>query len=317
MSDNPTSKSSHLIAIRDLKEHEIVEILNYAKLIKQNPSRFHNRLDGKILALAFWEASTRTRLSFETAMLRLGGSITGFSSSMGTSLEKGESLSDTITMLANYADGIVIRHPLRGSAKLAAEIAQKFGVSVISGGSGSQEHPTQALLDIFTIREYFGRLSGLNVALTGDLRYSRTISSLLLALSKFGRNTINLISHPSLRLQEDLRLDLKETNLELIETENILDVISDFDVLYVTRLQKERFPDPMLYQKVKGSYQLHSSLIKSAKDSSLILHPLPRVDEIPYEIDRFPQAKYFIQAKNGVYIRMAILDQLLGDNSVE
>jgi len=317
MVDNLNSKISHLVAIRDLTEQEIVEILDYAKLIKQNPSHFHNRLNGRILALAFWEPSTRTRLSFETAMLRLGGSITGFSSSTGTSLEKGESLSDTITMLANYADGIVIRHPLRGSAKLEAKIAQKFGVPVISGGSGSQEHPTQALLDIFTIREHFGQLSGLNVALMGDLRYSRTISSLLLALSKFGRNTINLISHPSLRLQEDLRLDLKETNLELIETENITEVISDFDVLYVTRLQKERFPDPMLFQKVKGSYQLHSSLIKSAKDKSLILHPLPRVDEIPYEIDRFPQAKYFIQAKNGVYIRMAILDQLLGDDSAE
>ncbi|MFX1285247.1 MAG: aspartate carbamoyltransferase [Promethearchaeota archaeon] len=309
--------TSHLVAIRDLSEQDIVRILDYAKLIKQHPSDFKNRLKGKILALAFWEPSTRTRLSFEIAMLRLGGSVTGFSSSAGTSLEKGESLSDTITMLANYADGIVIRHPLRGSAKLAAEIAQKFGVPVISGGSGSQEHPTQALLDIFTIRESFDRLSGLNIALMGDLRYSRTISSLLLALSKFGRNTIYLISHPSLRLQEELRLDLQETNLELIEMEDLSGVISEFDVLYVTRLQKERFPDPMLYQKVKGSFQLHSSFLRSAKDNSLILHPLPRVDEIPYEIDRLPQAKYFIQAKNGVYIRMAILDHLLGDESVE
>ncbi|MFX0122671.1 MAG: aspartate carbamoyltransferase [Candidatus Hodarchaeota archaeon] len=317
MVDNKISGNSHLVAIRDLREQEILRILNYAQLIKQNPSDFRTRLTGKLLALAFWEPSTRTRLSFETAMLRLGGSITGFSSRTGTSLEKGESLSDTITMLASYADGIVIRHPLRGSAKLAAEIAQKFGVPVISGGSGSQEHPTQALLDIFTIREFFGRLSGLNVVLMGDLRYSRTISSLLLALSKFGRNTINLISHPSLRLQEDLREDLKETNLELIETESISEIISQFDVLYVTRLQKERFPDPMLYEKVKGSYQLHPSLLKSVKDKSLILHPLPRVDEIPYEIDRYPQAKYFTQAKNGVYIRMAILDQLLGDESVE
>ena len=308
--------TSHLIAIRDLEEQDILRILDYANLIKQKPSNFYDRLNGKILALAFWEPSTRTRLSFETAMLRLGGSTTGFSSSTGTSLEKGESLSDTITMLANYADGIVIRHPLRGSAKLAAEIAHKYRVPVISGGSGSQEHPTQALLDIFTIREFIGRVSGLNVALMGDLRYSRTISSLLLALSKFGRNTINLISHPSLRLQEELRLDLEETNLELIETENLSDIISELDVLYVTRLQKERFPDPMLYQKVKGSFQLHSSLLKSAKDNLLILHPLPRVDEIPYEIDRFPQAKYFIQAKNGVYIRMAVLDQLLGDESV-
>ncbi len=317
MVDNQVLSTSHLVTIRYLSEQDILRILDYATLIKQHPSNFHDRLKGKILALAFWEPSTRTRLSFEIAMLRLGGSVTGFSSSVGTSLEKGESLSDTITMLANYADGIVIRHPLRGSAKLAAEIAQKFGVPVVSGGSGSQEHPTQALLDIFTIREFFGRLTGLNVALMGDLRYSRTISSLLLALSKFGRNTINLISHPSLRLQEELRLDLQETNLELIETEDLSDVISEFDVLYVTRLQKERFPDPMLYQKVKGSFQLHPSLLKSAKDRSLILHPLPRVDEIPYEIDRFPQAKYFIQAKNGVYIRMAILDHLLGDESVE
>ncbi len=310
-------ETSHLIAIRDLEEQDIQRILDYAKLIKQKPSDFSNRLNGKILALAFWEPSTRTQLSFETAMMRLGGSVTGFSSSAGTSLEKGESLSDTITMLANYADGIVIRHPLRGSARLAAEVAHKYGVPVISGGSGSQEHPTQALLDIFTINEFFGQLSGLNIALMGDLRYSRTISSLLFALSKFGKNTINLISHPSLRLQEELRLDLEETNLELIETEDLTEIISEVDVLYVTRLQKERFPDPILYQKVKGSFQLRSSLLKSAKDNSLILHPLPRVDEIPYEIDRFPQAKYFIQAKNGVYVRMAILDLLLGDDSAE
>ncbi|MFX0015610.1 MAG: aspartate carbamoyltransferase [Promethearchaeota archaeon] len=317
MVDNQVLKISHLVAIRDLLEQDILRILDYAETIKRNPLDFQDRLKGKILALAFWEPSTRTRLSFETAMLRLGGSVTGFSSSAGTSLEKGESLSDTITMLANYSDGIVIRHPLRGSAKLAAEISHKFGVPVISGGSGSQEHPTQALLDIFTIRESFGRLSGLNVALMGDLRYSRTISSLLLALSKFGKNTINLISHPSLRLQEELLVDLKETNLELIERENLSEIISELDVLYMTRLQKERFPDPMLYQKVKGAFQLNPSLIKSIKDKSLILHPLPRVDEIPFEIDLFPQAKYFTQAKNGVFVRMAILDHLLGDDSVE
>ncbi|MFX0209448.1 MAG: aspartate carbamoyltransferase, partial [Candidatus Hodarchaeota archaeon] len=271
-------------------------------------------LEAKIIALAFWEPSTRTMLSFETAMLRLGGQSFGFSSAAGTSVEKGESLTDTITMLAGYADGIVLRHPLRGSAKLAAKVADKYKVPVISGGSGSQEHPTQALLDIFTIRERLERLSGLRIGLMGDLRYSRTISSLLFALSKFGCNKINLISHPLLGIQEELKFDLEKTNLELSKVKDLSEVIGELDVLYMTRLQKERFPDPMLFDKVKGAYQLHPSFLKTAKNTLLIMHPLPRVDEIPYEIDQLPQASYFEQARNGVYVRMALLDYLLGEN---
>lgn len=305
---------SHIISIRDMSEADLIKILDYSQTIKNNPTQYKNRLTGKILGLAFFEPSTRTRLSFESAILRLGGQTSGFTSETGTSLEKGESLSDTITMLSSYTDGIVIRHPLRGSAKLAAEIADRYGVPVISGGSGSQEHPTQAMLDIFTIKEKLGRLSGLNVGLIGDLRYSRTISSLLLALSKFGKNTIYSVSHPSLQLQDELKLDLKETNLILLEHDDLSDVMENLDVLYVTRLQKERFPDPDLYDKVKGSYQLRLSLLKDVKQELIILHPLPRVDEIPYEVDRSGHAFYFEQARNGVFTRMAILDILLGDN---
>lgn len=303
---------SHIIGIKEMIEEDILKILDHAREMKKNPSKYSERLNGKILALAFWEPSTRTRLSFESAMLRLGGKTIGFSSQAGTSLEKGESLTDTITMLASYADAIVIRHPLRGSAKLAANLADKYGIPVISGGSGSQEHPTQALLDIFTINERFHRLSGLNIGLIGDLRYSRTISSLLFAFSKFGRNRINLFSHPSLGLQEELHYDLADTNLELVQAESLTDLISELDVLYVTRLQKERFPDPILYNKVKGSYQLRVPLLSAAKPELIILHPLPRVDEIPYEIDKLNHALYFEQAKNGVYVRMAILDLLIG-----
>ena len=304
-------KTENIIGIRYMSEDYIQSILDDASEMKKNPTKFADNLKGKILALAFWEASTRTRLSFESAMLRLGGKTLGFSSQAGTSIEKGESLSDTITMLADYSDCIVLRHPRRGSSKLAAKVADKYGVPVISGGSGSQEHPTQALLDIFTIQEYHHRLSGLNVGIVGDLRYSRTISSLLFALSKFGRNTIYYLSHPSLRLQEELVYDLESTDLEMHKASSFAEIISEIDVLYVTRLQKERFPDPMLYNKVKDSYQLRADLMKAAKDNLIIMHPLPRVDEIPYAIDRFPQAKYFEQAENGVYTRMAILDRLI------
>jgi aspartate carbamoyltransferase catalytic subunit len=311
MNEDTEYQTSHIIGIRYMNEDFIQNILDDASEIKENPSKYADALKGKILSLAFWEASTRTRLSFESAMLRLGGETIGFSSQAGTSIEKGESLSDTITMLASYSHCIVLRHPRRGSVKLAAKVADKYGVPVISGGSGSQEHPTQALLDIFTIQEYHHRLSGLNIGIVGDLRYSRTISSLLFALGKFGRNKINYLSHPSLNLQDELVYDLESTELEMRKATNLGEIIGDLDVLYVTRLQKERFPDPMLYNKVKQSYQLSPDLMKAAKENLIIMHPLPRVDEIPYAIDRFPQAKYFEQAENGVYIRMALLNRLI------
>jgi aspartate carbamoyltransferase catalytic subunit len=311
MNEENEYQTEHIIGIRYMTEEFIQHILDDASEIKKNPTKYGDNLKGKILSLAFWEASTRTKLSFESAMLRLGGKTLGFSSQAGTSIEKGESLSDTITMLAGYSDCIVLRHPRRGSAKLAAKFADKYGVPIISGGSGSQEHPTQALLDIFTIREFQHKLTGLSVGIVGDLRYSRTISSLLFALSKFGRNTIHYLSHPSLRLQDELVYDLESTELEMHNAMNLADIISDLDVLYVTRLQKERFPDPMLYNTVKGSYQLRSDLMKVTKKNLIIMHPLPRLDEIPYAIDRFPQAKYFEQAENGVYTRMAILNRLI------
>lgn len=312
--NKPNLDLRHIIGIKNVSEQDIQKILSYSALIKQNLKLFSENMRGKILSLAFWEPSTRTRLSFESAMLRLGGQITGFSSAAGTSLEKGESLSDTIHMLAGYSDGIVLRHPSRGSAKLAAKIADMYEIPVISGGSGSQEHPTQALLDIFTIHEQFNCLSGLTVGLMGDLRYSRTIASLLFALSKFGRNKIFLLSHPLLGLQEELKYDLNNTSLEFDESiTQLSDIVEELDVLYVTRLQKERFPDPMLYEKVKGAFELSPSIMKVIKPRLMIMHPLPRVDEIPFAIDKTNQAKYFDQARNGVFVRMALLDCLLGD----
>ncbi|MHA1226033.1 MAG: aspartate carbamoyltransferase [Candidatus Hodarchaeales archaeon] len=308
-----SNQSMHITGIREMGKELISEILDDAFKIKKDPAKYYDLLKGKILALAFWEPSTRTRLSFESAMLRLGGQTMGFSSQAGTSIEKGESLSDTVTMLASYSDAIVIRHPMRGSAKLAAKVADRQGVPIISGGSGSQEHPTQAILDIFTIKEYHDKLSGLKIGIMGDLRFSRTISSLLFALSKFGRNTIYYLSHPSLTIQEELFFDLEKTNLELVKAENLKDIISELDVLYTTRLQKERFPDEHLYNKVKDSYKLKAEIINNAKDELIIMHPLPRVDEIPYDIDKFPQAKYFEQAKNGVYTRMALLLKVMKD----
>ena len=280
--------------------------------MEQHPEKYSDRAKGKILATLFFEPSTRTRLSFESAMFRLGGNVLGFSSPKGTSVEKGESLADTIRMAQAYADVIVLRHYVEGSARVAAMISR---VPVISGGTGSQEHPTQAILDMYTIWKSFNRLSGLKVAIVGDLRYGRTVPSLSYALAKYPGNKIYFVAPKQLRVRKEVLYDL-EGKIEWEEKEDLEEVIGEVDVAYITRVQKERFPDPQDYVKVKDAYIITPDLIEQSKKDFILLHPLPRVGEIVYDVDEMPQAKYFDQARNGVFARMAILDYFLNQRTM-
>lgn len=299
----------HLVSIRDISREEILDLITLAEQIEKDPPRFAKNLEGKIMATLFYEPSTRTRLSFESAMLRLGGRVLGFSDAKVSSAKKGESIADTIRMASSYADVIVLRHFLEGSGRVAIEFSD---VPVISGGTGIQEHPTQALLDVYTIYKHFGGLDDLTVGLVGDLRYGRTIPSLLYALSKFKNNKVFLLSPPELRPRMSVLNDVKGT-IEAIIRQDLKSYIDEVDVLYMTRVQKERFPDEASYERVKDFYILTEDLARRMNEKSIIMHPLPRVNEISYEVDNLPQAKYFEQAKNGVWMRMAILLRLIGD----
>lgn len=306
----------HFVEIQDHTRDELVYILQLAKYIKSNPIEFSNALNGKILATLFYEPSTRTQLSFQTAMLRLGGQFIGFSGTGGTSVKKGESLSDTISMASGYADAIVLRHPFRGSARLASEIA--LDVPVISGGAGSQSHPTQALLDLFTIWETQAKVTNLEIGFTGDLKYSRTIPSLITLLGIMGPNKLSLFSHPLLKLSQSAIDDLEMyPHLKYTEYTSLEDNLSNLDILYFTRIQKERFPDEDLYRQVQGSFKFKEAYLNITKENFALLHPLPRVDEIPYNVDQSDKARYFQQAKNGVFIRMALLLMLLAPEKLE
>lgn len=264
-------------------------------------------LKGKILATLFFEPSTRTRLSFEAAMLKLGGSVIGFAEADIASVKKGENLSDTVRTVENYADVIALRHPLDGAAKLAAELAK---IPVINGGSGSEEHPTQALLDLYTIQKEKGRIDGLKIALVGDLRYGRTVHSLAYALSLYNID-LYLVSPETLRMRREV-LRAINNKIHVVEGSSLEDVVSRVDVLYVTRIQKERFPDPAEYAKVKGTYKINLETLRAARNDLIILHPLPRLDEIAPEVDKTPQARYFQQVWNGMVVRMALLALVLG-----
>jgi aspartate carbamoyltransferase catalytic subunit len=294
-----------VLSILDFSREELEKLFEVTARIERGD--LHPNLKGKILATAFFEPSTRTRLSFETAMKRLGGSVIGFGAAEGTSVAKGENLADTIRMLDCYSDIIVIRHPMEGAAKLAAEVAR---VPVINGGDGSRHHPTQAMIDLYTIWKEFGRIDGLEIGLLGDLRYGRAASSLLYGLSKFRPKKVYLFSPPSLRVRREVKDFLVKSGISLEEGEKL--EIGNLDVLYVTRIQKERFPDPAEYEKVKGSYRLSVSSLEGAKEKLIILHPLPRVDEIDLEVDETKHARYFQQAANGVFVRMALLSLVLG-----
>jgi aspartate carbamoyltransferase catalytic subunit len=296
-----------IISIADFSREEINYILNISKTMELLASKGSDMLKGKILATLFFEPSTRTRLSFEAAMLKLGGSVIGFAEAEIASVKKGENLADTVRTVDNYADVIALRHPLDGAAKLAAEFSK---VPIINGGSGAEEHPTQALLDLYTIQKEKGKIDGLKVALVGDLRYGRTVHSLAYALSLYNVE-LHLISPESLRMRREV-LRTIQNKIPVTEGSNLEKVIPQIDVLYVTRIQKERFPDPVEYAKVKGVYKIDLKTLTSAKKDLIILHPLPRVDEIAAEVDNTSQARYFQQVWNGVVVRMALLALVLG-----
>ncbi len=300
-------KGKDIVAISDLTREEMERVFEVARemIPIAKGEKKSELLRGYILANLFFEPSTRTRMSFEAAMYRLGGKVLGFTNPSSTSLSKGETLADTIRMVDAYSDVIVIRHPLEGSARLAAEFAEN---PVINAGDGAGQHPTQTLLDIFTIVQEFGHVEGLKITLVGDLRYGRTVHSLAIALSYLGAE-IHLVSPRTLKMPKHI---IREMKTEPEVHERIEDVIRDSDVFYVTRIQKERFPDPTEYMKVAGSYVISGDMVKKMKESAIIMHPLPRVDEITPDVDRTKHARYFQQAFYGVPIRMALLALVLG-----
>ena len=301
-------KGRDIVSIKDFTREEIDHILKVSEEMERYVKTGSDLLKGKIMATLFFEPSTRTRLSFEAAMKKLGGECIGFSSVEGSSVAKGENLSDTIRVVENYCDIIVLRHPLEGAAKFAAEVAT---VPVINAGSGAEEHPTQALLDLLTIKSEKGRIDGLKIALVGDLKYGRTVHSLAYALSLYDVD-LYFVSPEPLKMRENVLHDLKERNVTYHEYTKITDVISDVDVLYVTRIQKERFSDPAEYEKVRGSYKITLETLKEAKEDLVILHPLPRVEEIDFAVDQTPYARYFKQTYYGLLLRMALLALVLG-----
>ena len=299
-----------LISIRDLSLEEIEELLAASR--KMIPyaegEKVTHPLADKIVAMAFFEPSTRTRLSFEAAVQRLGGTCITIADASVTSMRKGESLHDTIRMLSSYADAIVIRHPNEGSARLAGRASDR---PVINAGDGAGQHPTQTLLDLATMQEAFDTLRGLRVVLLGDLKFGRTVHSLAQALTLFGCEIV-LCSPPSLGLPEAIRVRLEHLGGKLSVESDLPHAIRDADVLYVTRIQKERFPDEAEYRKVAGSYRVDSALLKDAKPRLAVMHPLPRAGEISPEVDETPHAVYFRQAFLAVPVRMALLDAILG-----
>jgi aspartate carbamoyltransferase catalytic subunit len=303
-------KHRDVISIKDFSKEEIVYILEYAKRMipYANAEKHTMLLQQQILATLFFEPSTRTRLSFESAMHRLGGNVIGFADPSGTSLKKGESLADTIRMADSYSDAIVIRHPQEGAARLAAEFSE---VPVLNAGDGAGQHPTQCLLDLFTILTEKKKIKGNNVVLLGDLKYGRTVHSLAYALALF-KADLTFVSPETLKMPKEVINECKEFGIEPVSTTNLEKAIKDADVLYATRIQKERFPDAEEYNRVVGSYKVDNTLLSEAKEDLIVMHPLPRVVEINPEVDATSHALYFKQAFNGVPVRMALLSLILG-----
>ena len=299
-------KNRSLVSIEDYSKDEILRILDLAGHFEKNPVQ--KILDGFVVASLFFEPSTRTRLSFESAVNKLGGSIVGFSEAGTSSVKKGESLKDTILTVANYSDLIVMRHPLEGAAKFASEVSP---VPIVNAGDGANQHPTQTLLDMYSILKTQGTLDNLNIFMIGDLKYGRTVHSLLMAMSHFN-TTFNFIAPEELKMPNEYKLYLDNMGLKYYEHTDLTQYISEADIVYMTRVQKERFSDPMEYEKVKNVYVLKNSMLKNTKDNMKILHPLPRVNEISEDVDSNPKAYYFQQALNGVYTRQAIIAAILG-----
>ena len=300
----------HLLSPLDLSVDETEDLLNLASRIAKDPEKFSHCCDGKKLATLFYEPSTRTRLSFEAAMINLGGSVLGFSSADSSSASKGESVSDTIRVISCYADICAMRHPKEGAPMVAAE---KAGIPVINAGDGGHQHPTQTLTDLMTIRELRGSLDNFTIGLCGDLKFGRTVHSLIRSLIRYKNVKFILISPKELRVPDYIREDvLIHNNVEFEEVERLEDVIPQLDILYMTRVQKERFFSEDEYLRMKDFYILNKEKMAAAKDNMYVLHPLPRVNEISVEIDDDPRAAYFKQVQFGVYVRMALILTLLG-----
>lgn len=299
-------KNKSLVSINDYTKEEYFKILDLAEEFQKNPN--HKLLENHVVASLFFEPSTRTRLSFETAIQRLGGKVIGFSEAANTSVAKGESLKDTILTVSKYADLIVMRHPIEGSARYASTVSDK---PIINAGDGSNQHPTQCLLDLYSIRKTQGTLENINLFLVGDLKHGRTVHSLLQAMSEFNP-VFNFVSPPLLRMPQEYKDFLDEKGVKYYEHDELNESIKHADIIYVTRVQRERFSDPMEYEKVKNAYVLKNKMLEGTKDNLRILHPLPRVNEIDTDVDTNPKAYYFEQAENGVYARMALMCHILG-----
>jgi|TARA_Y100000385_G_C13079992_1_gene633377 aspartate carbamoyltransferase catalytic subunit len=296
-----------IISIRDLSKDDLEKIYSKTnEIMEMKAEQRQEMARGKTLGYLFFEPSTRTTLSFQSAMALIGGTSFGIADATSSSIKKGESLADTVKIMSGYADVIVLRHSLDGASNFAAEISTK---PVINAGSGTTEHPTQAILDLYTIKKELGKIDGKNIGIVGDLKYGRTVYSLLYGLSNYDVN-VHLISPESLKIRTDFTYNLKG-NLSYTESEDLDEYIEDLDVLYVTRIQKERFPDEEEYLKVKGSYIIDQDVVNKMKKDAILLHPLPRLDEISTDVDFTKQARYFQQAEYGKFTRAAILSLLL------
>ncbi|AWZ47983.1 aspartate carbamoyltransferase [Hathewaya limosa] len=303
-------KGRHLIDPMDFTVEELNEVLEYAQKIIEKPEAYAHVCDGKILATLFYEPSTRTRLSFEAAMLRLGGQVLGFSEAKSSSAAKGESVADTIRTIECYADIAAMRHPKEGAPKIASMYSQ---MPVINAGDGGHQHPTQTLTDLLTIRSIKGTLSNLTLTFCGDLKFGRTVHSLIKAMSRYENNKFILVSPKELKVPDYIREEvLRKNNIEFKEVERLEDVIDEADILYMTRVQRERFFNEQDYIRLKDSYIINADKMNLAKKDMIVMHPLPRVNEISIEVDKDPRASYFKQAKYGMYVRMALIAKLLG-----
>jgi len=299
-----------VISIRDLGKENLDSIFSATeKIIGLDPNQRREIARGKTLGYLFFEPSTRTRLSFQSAMALIGGTSLGIADVSSSSVQKGESLSDTVRVMSGYTDVLVLRHPLDGSSRFSAEISQK---PIINGGSGTEEHPTQAIQDLFTIKKEKKKIDGLKIGIVGDLKYGRTVYSLLHGLCNYNVD-VHLISPESLKIRKDSTYDIQK-KLSYTESTSLDEYIDDLDVLYMTRIQKERFPDEEEYVKVRGSYVIGLDIVKKMKEDAIILHPLPRIDEISTDVDSSKQAKYFEQAEYGKYTRAALLGLILNEN---
>lgn len=299
-------KNKSLVSINDFSKDEILRIIELAAEFEANPNQ--PLLQGRVIASLFFEPSTRTRLSFETAINRLGGRVIGFSDANATSTTKGETLKDTIIMVSNYADLIVMRHPLEGAARYASEQSR---VPVVNAGDGANQHPSQTLLDMYSISKTQGHLDNLKIAMVGDLKYGRTVHSLLMAMSYFNPK-FYFVAPEELKMPVEYKEFLNQKGIQYEEHREMTDIMGEADILYMTRVQKERFSDLIEYEKVKNTYILRNSMLDGTKPNLRVLHPLPRVNEIATDVDANPKAYYFRQAENGVYTRMAIIASILG-----